>query len=90
MYLAMLLVVSLLSLGVQVGVVPSGRWEGKIHIPEGAVSVTVDLAKTAAGVWIGSLSIPVSTSIDVPLGNLTIDGTIVKFTAMAVSSPPTQ
>ena len=82
MYLAMLLVVSLVSLGMQVAVDPSGRWEGKIQIPERAVSVTVDLAKTAAGVWIGSLSIPVSTSIDVPLGNIRIEGTVVTFTAM--------
>lgn len=82
MYLAMRLVVSLLSWGVQVAVDPSGRWEGKLQIPERDVSVTVDLAKTAAGAWIGSLSIPVATSIDVPLGNISIDGTIVKFTAM--------
>jgi hypothetical protein len=81
MYLAMLLVVSLLSLGVQIAGDPSGRWEGRIQIPEREVSVTVDLAKTAAGAWIGSLTIPVSTSIDVPLGNITIEGAVVKFTA---------
>jgi hypothetical protein len=44
--------------------------------------VTVDLAKTAGGAWIGSLSIPLSTSIDVPLGTITIEGTVVKFSAM--------
>ena len=82
MYLAMLLVVSVLSAGVQAALDPSGRWEGKIQIPEREVSVTVDLAKTTAGTWIGSLSIPPSTSIDVPLGSITFDGTLVKFTAM--------
>ncbi len=82
MYLAMLLVVSLLSVGVQVAMDPSGRWEGKIRIPERELSITVDLAKTAAGAWIGSLTIPISTSVDVPLGSISIDGTIVTFTAM--------
>lgn len=82
MYLAMLLVVSVLSAGVQAVMHPSGRWEGKIMIPDREMSLTVDLAKTAAGAWIGSLSIPPSTSIDVPLGTITIEGTVVKFTAM--------
>lgn len=82
MYLAMLLVVSVLSAGVQAVMDPSGRWEGKIMIPDREMSLTVDLAKTPAGAWIGSLSIPPSTSIDVPLGTITIEGTVVKFTAM--------
>src|SRR5918993_3464637 len=82
MYLAMLFVVSLLSLGAQVAMDPSGRREGKILIPEREMSLTVDLAKTPAGIWIGSLSIPPSTSIDVPLGTISIEGTVVKFSAM--------
>jgi hypothetical protein len=82
MYLAMLLVVSVLSAGVQAAVDPSGRWEGKIMIPEREMSLVVDLARTPAGPWIGSLSIPLSTSIDVPLGTITIEGTVVTFTAM--------
>ena len=82
MYLAMLLVVSVLSAGVQAAVDPSGRWEGKIMIPEREISLVVDLARTPAGPWIGSLSIPASTSIDVPLVTITIEGTVVKFSAM--------
>jgi len=81
MYLALIVVVSLLSFGAQVASFPAGRWEGIIRIPERELGITLDLAKTAAGIWIGSISVPLSTSIDVPLGNISIDGTVVRFTA---------
>jgi hypothetical protein len=42
--------------------------------------VTVDLAKNAGGAWIGSLSIPTSSSIDVPLSAIDVQGDAVKFT----------
>ena len=81
MYLALLVVVSLLSFGAQLVAGFAGRWEGLIRIPERELGITLDLAKTAAGNWIGSISVPLSTSIDVPLGNISIDGTTVRFTA---------
>jgi hypothetical protein len=81
MYLALIVVVSLLSLGAQIASFPAGRWEGIIRIPERELGITLDLAKTVAGIWIGSISVPLSTSIDVPLGNIAIDGTTVRFTA---------
>lgn len=73
--------VSLLSLGARIASLPAGRWEGIIRIPERELGITLDLAKTAAGIWIGSISVPLSTSIDVPLGNISIEGTTVRFTA---------
>jgi autotransporter translocation and assembly factor TamB len=82
MELVVLLVVSVLSAGVQAALDPSGRWDGKIMIPEREMSLTVDLARTPAGSWVGSLSIPLSSSIDVPLGTITIDGTVVTFSAL--------
>jgi hypothetical protein len=72
---------TLLSFGAQLASFPAGRWEGIIRIPERELGITVDLAKTVAGIWIGSISVPLSTSIDVPLGNISIDGTVVRFTA---------
>ena len=81
MYLALIVVVSLLSFGAQIASFPAGRWEGIIRIPERELGITLDLAKTVAGIWIGSISVPLSTSIDVPLGNISIDGTTVRFTA---------
>jgi hypothetical protein len=81
MYLAVLLLVSVFSLGTQVTRDPSGHWEGRIQIPERPVGVTLDLARDARGVWIGSLSVPISTSVDVPLAQLIVDGASVTFTA---------
>ena len=63
----------------------AGHWEGKINIPEREFSIAVDLApggKGAAGQkWIGSMSVIGSTSVDVPLDALVVDGDSVKFAA---------
>lgn len=79
MYLAALFVAVMLSLGGQVAENPTGRWEGGIQIPQREISITLDLASTPAGAWIGSMGMP--TSIDVPLGHFAIQGSIVRFTA---------
>jgi len=81
MYLAFVVVASLLSFGAQLASWPSGRWEGKIRIPERELDIMVDIAATAAGIWIGSMSVPLSTSIDVPLGSISIEGSVIRFTA---------
>ena len=60
---------------------PSGHWEGKIQLPEREMAFAVDLAKGPSGGWIGSLSVAGTTSIDVPLENITISDASVKFTA---------
>jgi hypothetical protein len=60
----------------------SGHWEGKIEMsPTQALPVTVDLTKNDAGQWIGSISIPVSTSIDVPIADIVVDARGVRFSA---------
>jgi hypothetical protein len=59
----------------------SGRWEGKIQLAERLVGIILDLARTERGVWIGSMSIPISSSLDVPLAKVVVDGTTVTFTA---------
>ncbi|HEY2905358.1 MAG TPA: hypothetical protein VGJ29_05610 [Vicinamibacterales bacterium] len=59
---------------------PSGHWEGKIQIPNHELAVAVDLAKTAAGEWIGSVSIPDSVT-DVPLSDIAVNGQAVRFSA---------
>lgn len=60
---------------------PSGHWEGTIQIPDHELKMTLDLARSPAGTWTGTMSIPLSTSIDVPLGELAVDATTVRFTA---------
>ncbi|HEY1336564.1 MAG TPA: hypothetical protein VGF59_03600 [Bryobacteraceae bacterium] len=59
----------------------AGHWEGKIQIPEHELGIAVDLAKDAKGAWIGSMTVVGSSSVDVPLGNLAVDGASVRFTA---------
>ena len=80
MFLAAFLLVTF-PLGVQVAAGPAGHWEGKIRIPEHELGMTLDLARTSAGAWIGSMSILLSTSTDVPLGDMSVDGSAVRFTA---------
>ena len=79
--LAALFFLSVPSLRAQSAPDPSGHWEGKIQMPNQDLGMTVDLARSPKGVWIGSMSIPGSTSIDVPLSSLTVEGAAVRFTA---------
>ena len=51
---------------------PAGHWEGNIQMPNRDLSITVDLAKGKTGKWIGSMSVLGSSSIDVPLENITV------------------
>src|SRR5215471_2271459 len=60
---------------------PAGHWQGKIQIPDHELGVTVDLARNSKGAWIGSMTITASTSIDVPLSTITVDGASVRFAA---------
>jgi hypothetical protein len=59
----------------------AGHWEGQISMPEREVGIVVDLSRGKAGGWIGSISIPGSTSIDVPLSNIVVAGSAVRFFA---------
>ena len=61
---------------------PTGHWEGKIHIPNRELNLAVDLAKNAGGAWIGSMSIPGTTTVDVPLTTVNVDAGAVRFTAL--------
>lgn len=63
------------------GLAQTGHWEGKIQIPEHELPITVDLARNAKGVWIGSMTVVGSSSVDVPLEKLAVDGTAVRFAA---------
>jgi len=75
------LLASASSLQAQSATGPSGHWEGKIQIPAREMALAVDLSRNAMGAWIGSLTIPGSTTVDVPLAKLKVEGTAVQFTA---------
>ena len=59
----------------------NGHWEGKIDIPEHPTAMSVDLAKDAKGTWIGTISIPGTTAIDVPVSSLTVNDSALRFSA---------
>jgi len=58
-----------------------GHWQGEIQIPDRVLSITVDLGKSAAGAWIGSMTVIATTSVDVPLSAIAVTDTAVKFAA---------
>lgn len=60
---------------------PAGHWEGRIMLGKDGIVVTLDLAKNAAGAWIGSISVPISTSIDVPVTAIVVGGDTLEFAA---------
>jgi hypothetical protein len=59
----------------------AGHWRGQIEIAEHPLGVTIDLAKNAAGVWIGSITALGTSSVDVPVSDLTVKDATVSFTA---------
>jgi hypothetical protein len=59
----------------------NGHWEGKIQVSERDLIIAVDLSRSSAGVWIGSMSLMGTSSLDVPLTGIAVDGTAVRFTA---------
>ena len=59
----------------------SGHWEGTIQIPEHEFAISVDMAKDAAGAWIGSMSVLKSSSIDVPVARIAVEGKTIRFSA---------
>jgi hypothetical protein len=65
----------------------AGHWEGKVQYGNPPLSITVDLTRSAAGAWIGSFSVPGSTTVDVPLSNLAVDSTGVRFTLALPDCP---
>lgn len=61
---------------------PAGHWQGTVEISSHEpLGITVDLARNPKGAWIGSMSVPGTSSIDVPLTDLTVDGAAVRFNA---------
>jgi len=72
---------SLLLLFAAAAFAQAGHWQGTVKMGENKnLPMTVDLAKNAQGAWIGSMSIPGSTTLDVPIA-VTVAGDTVRFTA---------
>jgi hypothetical protein len=63
----------------QPGASPAGHWEGSIQALNQAVDLSADLARNPAGIWIGSLSVPMANAIDLPLTDISVQDNAVRF-----------
>jgi CubicO group peptidase (beta-lactamase class C family) len=66
----------------------AGRWEGAIEIPGAKLEVQIDLQSSDDG-WTGMISIPAQNARDLPLTDITVDGTTVGFSIEGVPGDPT-
>lgn len=62
-----------------------GHWEGSVTAPIGEIRVEVDLARDPKGAWTGAFGQPDQGLRGLPLNNVSVDGSTVRF---AVGSGP--
>jgi hypothetical protein len=63
----------------QIGVDPSGHWEGTVQAPEMIITFHVDVAKNRDGSLRGTISIPTQGVKGLPLAKLVVEGSAVSF-----------
>jgi hypothetical protein len=73
-------------LAFQAGGTAAGHWTGTIAGPE--IAVEVDLAPTGADAWHGTISIPSQGTKGIPLSEVSIKGTVVKFAIRGAPGDP--
>jgi len=81
MSVAVLLLLSILSLGGHIAVGPSGHWEGTIQAPGTEVTIEVDIARNQDGALAGT---PTSRSRHIkgrPFAKVDVNGTTISFYA---------
>jgi hypothetical protein len=57
----------------------SGHWDGSIAAPDMDLSMAVDVTRNSSGELAGTISIPAQGLQDVPLKNVSLDGSAVRF-----------
>jgi CubicO group peptidase (beta-lactamase class C family) len=85
-----LVIVALLVVGIATADAPTGmagRWDGAIEVPDAALEVQIDL-EPADGGWSGTISIPAQNARDLPLADITVDGTSVGFSIEGLPGDP--
>ena len=65
----------------------SGRWQGHAQVPGRPLALTVDLARNAAGAWVGSIIVPELNIKGAPLTDISDEGGHVAF-AIKTSADP--
>ncbi|HEY1910870.1 MAG TPA: hypothetical protein VGG73_08110 [Vicinamibacterales bacterium] len=66
---------------------PAGHWEGVIHMGKQEVAVAVDLARGAGDAWVGSMAIPGPAPVEVPVHNIVVNATGIRFKAGLPDNP---
>ncbi len=56
-----------------------GHWTGNIHMGPNEVPMIIDLAKNAAGAWVGTFGVAGSTQTGIPLADINVAEANVKF-----------
>lgn len=67
----------------------AGHWEGAIDVPGMKLEVDIDFSQEADGSWKGDISIPLQKAKDLPLANISIEGSQITFSIPGVPGDPT-
>jgi hypothetical protein len=65
----------------------SGHWEGAIQLPDNKLEIQVDLANED-GKWTGAITVPAQKLNAFPLGDITVQGTSVRFVMKGLPGEP--
>ncbi|HET9266014.1 MAG TPA: serine hydrolase [Vicinamibacterales bacterium] len=68
---------------------PAGRWEGSVSVPGSELKIAVTLRQAGGAAWNGTIDIPAQGARNMPLGDVTVDGSRVSFALPAVPGAPT-
>ncbi len=66
----------------------AGHWEGDIQLPSTRLGIRVDLERAAAGVWSGTIDIPVQGLRGFQLGAVVVEGGSVQFGMPGIPGEP--
>jgi pimeloyl-ACP methyl ester carboxylesterase len=67
---------------------PAGLWEGSIAAPGTPIRVIVRLSQGTDGVWAGAIDLPAQGAKGVPLSEVSVDRSTVRFVLGGMAAPP--
>ena len=67
---------------------PAGHWEGDITLPTTKLGIRVDLERSTAGAWSGTIDIPVQALRGFKLGQVTVENRAISFLMPGIPGDP--